>query len=83
MARVQRWVSCQVKQKGLFLEMRLVFENRPTGAGCRRQPSIHKRGLGIRDADKSRADETSQKVANRVSETLARTPTCSHKSPLS
>ena len=48
--------------------MRLVFENRRTGAGCRRHPSIHR---GVRDADKSRADETSQKVVNRVSDWLS------------
>ena len=33
------------------------------------------RGLGIRDADKSRTGEASQKVVNSVFETLARTPT--------
>ena len=41
------------------------------------------RGLGIRDADKSRAGEASQKVVIRLFATLARIPTCSHKSPLS
>ena len=54
--------------------MRLVFENRPTGADYM---------CGIRDSDKSRAAEASEKVVNRVSETLARTQTCSHSSPLS
>src|SRR4029434_9689692 len=54
MARVQRWVSCQVKQKGLFPGMRLVFEKQ--AYRCRPMDTAKHswRGLGIRDADKER-----------------------------
>ena len=69
MARVQRWVSCQVKQKGLFPGMRLVFQKQ--AYRCRPMETAKQswRGLGMRDADKSRTGKASQKVVDRLKDT--------------